>query len=68
MLNHDVAIMATRTLLSMRAAAPECQYRASVRSDSLAERSGFELPVPLVTYRNRGLSASFVFSVGADQR
>jgi hypothetical protein len=36
--------------------------------DCLAERSGFELPVPLVTYRHRGLSASFVFSVGADRR
>jgi hypothetical protein len=25
----------------------ECQYQASVRSDSLAERSEFELPVPV---------------------
>jgi Resolvase, N terminal domain len=36
----------------------------SVRTDSLAARSGFELPVPLVSYRNRALSARFAVSVG----
>jgi hypothetical protein len=34
--------------------------RLDVRSDSLAERSGFELPVPLISYQNaRSLPVSF---------
>jgi hypothetical protein len=46
----------------------EFHYQASVRYDSLVERDGFELPVPLVFLSNRGFSGSFVFSVGADRR
>ena len=34
----------------------------------MAERSEFELPVPLVFLSNRGFSGSFVFSVGTDRR
>jgi hypothetical protein len=37
----------SRTLLSMRAAAPNAIYQASVRSDWLVERCEFELPVPI---------------------
>ena len=42
--------------------------RLDFRSDSMGERNGFELPVPLVFLSNRGFSGSFVFSVGADRR
>ena len=57
---QNLGSLARADALSMRGA--ECHYQASVRSDSLAEGSEFELPVPIYEQSDDSIRLSLVTS------